>query len=51
MAYTRTEVEQMFAEWHKSGSNKEFKDYWGLTSQEMAQINNLTHIEPKKKER
>jgi cephalosporin-C deacetylase-like acetyl esterase len=39
----------MFDEWLKSGSNQEFKDYWGLTSAEMAQINSRTHVEPKKK--
>lgn len=41
MAFTRREIEQMYDEWFKSGSTQEFKDYWGLTSEEIKQINSL----------
>lgn len=41
MPFTRPEIEQMYDEWYKSKSLIEFKEYWGLTSEEMKEVNGL----------
>lgn len=45
MVYTDTEVANMYGIWLESGTNKEFKEYWGLTSAEMVQINKMNDAE------
>lgn len=43
MAYTFTqqEVDNLYKEWYRSGTDKDFREYFGLTSAEMKQINSL----------
>lgn len=51
MSYTVEEADKMYAEWHASGSDRDFVDYFGLTFWELAEIHNAYMIARENKEK